>query len=344
MPAGFRQASRRAQPPRWGFHQSDSPDGNTVILMQNFFAKCGVLALLVGGFVCTGDLGRLTAKGARLLNATTVPQMEKAREPAKPLPPQQAQGVPAAPLTSPPADSPSLSPASSWSPPETPAGVSALPPANPAVGSSSGLDVPRSDSKADPAPTLPPPAPSARPLSAHPTDAPVGWPADVPPPPANALSTVTLASLEPGDRVFVWLSRAAHGGKHVTPHLLVAFDIVDATAAEVLEHRHSVSPSGGAFASGGVFASGGAQATSQSPPRRVRIVENPPKSLLSTLVLGRAVQTNGAPRSAGNSRQIDCGEPLSVAALAGSHASSSPTTVDHLGVVTALAVAKANPE
>ena len=166
----------------------------------------------------------------------------------------------------------------------------------------------------------------------------MGWPADVPPPPANALSTVTLASLEPGDRVFVWLSRAAHGGKHVTPHLLVAFDIVDATAAEVLEHRHSVSHSGGAFASGD------AQATSQSPPRRVRIVENPPKSLLSTLFLGRAAQTSRDPLAAGNSRQIICGEPLSVAALAGSHTSSSPTTVDHLGVVTALAVAKANPE
>jgi len=149
--------------------------------------------------------------------------------------------------------------------------------------------------------------------------------------------------------VFVWLSRAAHGGKHITPHLLVAFDIVDPTTAEVLEHRHSVSPSSGASASGGAFASRGAsasaaaQATSQSPPRRVRIVENQPKSLLSALFIGRSTQPT-APLTAGNSRQIDCGEPLSVAALAGSHASSAPGIVDHLGVVTALAVAKANPE
>ena len=147
------------------------------------------------------------------------------------------------------------------------------------------------------------------------------------------------ASLAPGDRVFVWLSRAAsHGGKHVTPHLLVAFDIVDATAGEVLEHRHSVSPGGGAFASGG------AQATSQSPPRRVRIVENQPKSLISLLFPARTASASGAPLNAGNSRQITCGQPLSVAALAGSHASSSSAAVDHLGVVTALAVAKASPE
>jgi hypothetical protein len=124
----------------------------------------------------------------------------------------------------------------------------------------------------------------------------------------------------------------------------VAFDIVDATAAEVLEHRHSVAPGGGSSFGGGVSASGGAHGTSQSPPRRVRIVENQPKSLLSALFLGRAAKTSGAPLTAGNSRQIDCGEPLSVAALTGSHASSSPAMVDHLGVVTALAVAKANPE
>ena len=222
----------------------------------------------------------------------------------------------------------------------------------PPASASSGLDAFRGDTRADPAPasTSTAPAPSARPLGAHPADAPVGWPADVPPPPANSLSTVTLASLAPGDRVFVWLSRAAHGGKHITPHLLVAFDIVDPTTAEVLEHRHTVSPSGGAVASGGAFASGGgsfgaaAQATSQSPPRRVRIVENQPKSMLSALFMGRSAQPTGAPLTAGNSRQIDCGEPLSVAALAGSHASSSPEKVDHLGVVTALAVAKANPE
>ena len=144
--------------------------------------------------------------------------------------------------------------------------------------------------------------------------------------------------------MFVWLSRAAHDGKHITPHLLVAFDIVDPTTAEVLEHRHSVSPSGGAFASGGGSFGAAAQATSQSPPRRVRIVENQPKSLLSALFMGRSAQPTGSPLTAGNSRQIDCGEPLSVAALAGSHASSSPGKVDHLGVVTALAVAKANPE
>jgi len=250
--------------------------------MQNFLAKCGAIALLVGGFVCTGDLGRLSAKGARLLSATTAPELEKAGETA-PSP------------TSPSVASPSLSPTSAG------------------------------------------PAPGGGPLSAHPADAPVGWPADVPPPPANALSTVTLASLAPGDRVFVWLSRATHGGKHVTPHLLVAFDIVDATAAEVLEHRHCVAPTG-------AFTSGGPQATSQAPPRRVRIVENRPKSLLSALFLGRAAKTSIVPLAAENSRQITCGEPLSVAALAGSHASSAPAMVDHLGVVTALAVVKANPE
>jgi len=282
--------------------------------MQNFLAKCGAIALLVGGFVCTGDLGRLSAKGARLLNATTVPQLKKAGEPA-----------PA--LTSPPANPPSLPPAPGWSPLETPAEVSALPQA-PQASASSGLDAPQGDTRADPAPastsTSTAPAPSVRPLDAHPADAPVGWPADVPPPPANALSTIGLASLAPGDRVFVWLSRAAHGGKHITPHLLVAFDIVDPTTAEVLEHRHSVSPSSGASASGGAFASRGASAS-------------------AALFIGRSTQPT-APLTAGNSRQIDCGEPLSVAALAGSHASSAPGIVDHLGVVTALAVAKANPE
>ena len=61
--------------------------------MQTFLAKCAALALIVGGFACTGDLARLAARFTRLLNATTVPveeqqPLEDALRPEIPVAPQ----------------------------------------------------------------------------------------------------------------------------------------------------------------------------------------------------------------------------------------------------------------
>lgn len=41
--------------------------------MQSFLAKCAALGIVAGGFALTGDLGRLAARGRRLLDATGVP-------------------------------------------------------------------------------------------------------------------------------------------------------------------------------------------------------------------------------------------------------------------------------
>lgn len=55
--------------------------------MQNPLGKLALLALLGGGFAVTGDLGRLAARGMRLLESTTVPAEQP---PAEVIPPAAA--------------------------------------------------------------------------------------------------------------------------------------------------------------------------------------------------------------------------------------------------------------
>ena len=61
--------------------------------MHNPLGKLALLALLGGGFAVTGDLGRLTARGMRLLESTTVPSEQSA---TSALPPAPAAAEPTA--------------------------------------------------------------------------------------------------------------------------------------------------------------------------------------------------------------------------------------------------------
>ena len=54
--------------------------------MQSLLAKLAALAVLGAGFAATGDLRRLVDRGARLLNATTVPTREEQATAATPVP------------------------------------------------------------------------------------------------------------------------------------------------------------------------------------------------------------------------------------------------------------------
>jgi hypothetical protein len=58
--------------------------------MQTFLAKCTALAVLLGGFFVTGDVAKLAEQGAKLLNATTVPDSGLAEA----LPPEPAVAAP----------------------------------------------------------------------------------------------------------------------------------------------------------------------------------------------------------------------------------------------------------
>ena len=49
--------------------------------MSNFLARCAAIAVVGGGFTATGDIGWLTARGMRLINARTVPSEQAAAEP-----------------------------------------------------------------------------------------------------------------------------------------------------------------------------------------------------------------------------------------------------------------------
>jgi hypothetical protein len=58
--------------------------------MHNPLGKLALLALLGGGFAVTGDLGRLTARGMRLLESTTVPSEQAAADAFPPAPAAEA--------------------------------------------------------------------------------------------------------------------------------------------------------------------------------------------------------------------------------------------------------------
>lgn len=179
--------------------------------MQNLLVRCSAVAVIIGGFMFTGDLARLAERGTRLLNARTIPSDD----------------------------------------PQVPA---AEPPAEPPVGGQALAEAP-ADRHAAASPRL---QPAGQQESPH--DAPLGRPADAPPPPDGGVASVQLAALQPGDRLFVWLSRPASAladGNGRT--VMIAFDIVDPASGEALEQRH-------------VAACGGRRpATVLGSPRRVVI-------------------------------------------------------------------------
>lgn len=168
--------------------------------MQSFLAKCAALCIVAGGFALTGDIGRLAARGRRLLEARTVPSEAQTREQ-----PAEYSVAPAAP---PHADTTQPDPdtATATKPPE--------------------------QSFAPNAPT-----PSAKPGVLL-LDAPIGRPVAVPAPPANGPDVVELRHVPPGSRVLVWVRRSGFMSRARSIDL-VALDLIDPNTGEALEHRHA---------------------------------------------------------------------------------------------------------
>lgn len=135
--------------------------------MRTLLAKGCVLALIAGGFVFTGDLGRVFARGRRVLEATTIPG-PVADPSAIPSPPS-FQAPPPSARTAPDGVPPEASPSSD------------------AVGALSPLPV-----------TVP---------TSPPADAPIGTRTAVPAPPIHSSESVDLGALGPGDRIVVWVGR-----------------------------------------------------------------------------------------------------------------------------------------
>jgi len=106
--------------------------------MQNFFAKMVALAMLVGGFGLTGDLGWLAERGSRVLGAADVPAQADDQHgelvPPRPTiaPPAPAVFGPPAPAT--PLESPAPSPPAPPPAPDEPLGRPTPLPKPPAGG------------------------------------------------------------------------------------------------------------------------------------------------------------------------------------------------------------------
>jgi hypothetical protein len=112
--------------------------------MHNPLGKLALLALLGGGFAVTGDLGRLTARGMRLLESTTVPSEQPAADVLPPAP------VPAAPA-----------PAPEAAPRQPPAAAPAHPsPPVHHIDDEAPIPVPATEAPTAQTPRLPPPGSS----------------------------------------------------------------------------------------------------------------------------------------------------------------------------------------
>lgn len=200
--------------------------------MQNFLAKCAILAFLAGGFAFTGDATRLVRRGRGILDATTIPDTAAGTAAASP------DTAPAsAPLASDPV--PATAPTGAAKGDTSPS-----PPARSAVATDDAPSSPESFGPATAAETGPQPSP-------RPSDAPVGAAIEATIP-AGGPGTVTLAGLAPGDRVILWIGRASGRGRAT----MVAFDLVDPLTGDAIEMRH---------------ASGEEHQATLAPFRRVRI-------------------------------------------------------------------------
>jgi hypothetical protein len=134
--------------------------------MHNPLGKLALLALLGGGFAVTGDLSRLTARGMRLLESTTVPSEQSA-----------ADALPPAPVAEAP---PSMPPVVAAAPSPAPAAASVQPtPPVHLIDDEAPIPVPVADAPDTHSPRLP--APGTGPAA------------------------VDFATLPPGTRVLVWL-------------------------------------------------------------------------------------------------------------------------------------------
>ncbi|MEY3204228.1 MAG: hypothetical protein RLZZ21_559 [Planctomycetota bacterium] len=138
--------------------------------MHNPLGKLALLALLGGGFAVTGDLGRLTDRGMRLLESTTVPAEQPTADAVPPTPAAESLLSPSAP------------PATATSPPPATAPAQPSPPVH-LIDDEAPIPVPATEAPASQPPRLPPPG--------------------------SAPTAVDLATLRAGTRVLVWLPASA---------------------------------------------------------------------------------------------------------------------------------------
>ena len=168
--------------------------------MQNFLAKCVILAFLAGGFAFTGDATRVLRRGRGILDATTIPNATPA--PSAQEPPRAAPDA-------------GLNEAASGLP-----GPSLLAPSQAPADAASVPTEQAAELAEQPAP--------------RPSDAPVGAPVSMSIP-AGGPQAVDVPGLSAGDRVTVWIGTATGRGRAT----MVAFDIVDPATGDAVELRHA---------------------------------------------------------------------------------------------------------
>jgi len=181
--------------------------------MQSFLSKCAAVGIVAGGFALTGDLGRLAARGQRLIDARTVPSESSAE-------PVATEGFTGANERS------GMLQAAAAPPREIPAGSGRADTS--AAGTAPG----------NPAPTASRQQSWIMPGEA-PADAPVGRTYTVPAPPTSGPESLDLRQLAAGSRVLVWVRRPAAASRGSAATDLIALDIIDPKSAEALEHRHA---------------------------------------------------------------------------------------------------------
>lgn len=172
--------------------------------MKTILAKCVLLAIVLAGFFCTGDLPRLVTRARRAL-----PNGERDSDTSR----NHGHALPTAPQ-----------------PPPNDSVATKRPTPDPAASPAPLPVVPKTASETPPPSTVAPAAGSTVPL------------------PPLRRGPIRIGSLQPGDRVLVRLDEE-----------LVAFDLIDVTSGEAIEHRHVIR--------GGDTV----QVSARESPRRVRI-------------------------------------------------------------------------
>lgn len=187
--------------------------------MGAFLSKLAMIGLVAGGFFLTGDLTRLIERGRSITDRSTIPSSA---------PPTASESI-------------------GW--PQSPAFSNARPPLPPATSQPAftsqqattsspprfDAPFPGHDAPAAPAgPAVEPPAAPVHRAASQPQTSPAAadpGPAEEPariPMPKLPLESVDLSALAPGQRVLLLVGR-----------LVIALDVVDGPAGEVLEHTHA---------------------------------------------------------------------------------------------------------
>ncbi len=167
--------------------------------MQTFLAKCSALAVILGGFLFTGDVAWLTQRGMRLLNAKTIPS--ETLRPEIISNEQSNRQAPQPPVASP-------APTKAFA--DHVQSLPLLPSSVPATAAH---------------------APDT--LQEPPATGVISLPTD------GGLECVDFSQLRIGDRVLIWVTHevGAPSGRPA-PQAVIAFDVIDPFSGEALEQRH----------------------------------------------------------------------------------------------------------